>query len=125
VPSRIGRPIELALSIGQHDHEDLGVLLRNGWLVRDPYLYAGRLESYREFIRFSRAEFSVAKGGYVKSRCGWFSDRTGTYLASGKPASFSRWDSNCVYRRGRACARSRRADRILEQMGLESERRTR
>ena len=86
VPRRARRPIELALSIGQHDHEDLGLLLRNDWFVRDPYLYAGDLESYREFIRFSRAEFSVAKGGYVKSRCGWLSDRTACYLASGKPA---------------------------------------
>lgn len=86
VPRRARRPIELALSIGQHDHEDLGLLLRNDWFVRDPYLYAGDLESYREFIRFSRAEFSVAKGGYIKSRSGWLSDRTASYLASGKPA---------------------------------------
>ena len=86
VPSRIGRPIELALGIGQHDHEDLGLLLRNDWFVRDPYLYAGDLDSYREFIQFSHAEFSVAKSGYVKSHSGWFSDRTACYLASGKPA---------------------------------------
>jgi len=86
VPKRAGRPIELALTIGQHDHADLGLLLHNDWLVRDPYLYAGNLDSYREFIRFSRAEFSIAKSGYVKSRCGWLSDRTACYLASGKPA---------------------------------------
>jgi hypothetical protein len=86
VPLRAKRPIELALSIGQHDYEDLGLLLRNEWFVRDPYLYAGDLESYREFIQFSRAEFSVAKSGYVKSGSGWFSDRTACYLASGKPA---------------------------------------
>jgi hypothetical protein len=86
VPRRARRPIDLALNIGQHDHEDLGLLLRNDWFVRDPYLYAGSLDSYGEFIRFSRAEFSVAKGGYVKSRCGWLSDRTACYLASGKPA---------------------------------------
>jgi len=86
LPGKIGRPIELALSIGQHDHEDLGVLLAHDWFVRDPYLYAGDLDSYGEFIRSSRAEVSVAKSGYVKSRCGWFSDRTGCYLASGKPA---------------------------------------
>jgi hypothetical protein len=49
-------------------------------------LYAGTTESYREFIQYSRAEFSVAKHGYVKSRSGWFSDRTACYLASGKPA---------------------------------------
>lgn len=86
VPKRARRPIELALTIGQHDHDDLGLLLRHDWFVRDPYLYAGDLESYREFIRSSRAEFSVAKDGYVKSRCGWVSDRTACYLASGKPA---------------------------------------
>jgi hypothetical protein len=51
-----------------------------------PYLHAADPEGYREFIQFSRAEFSVAKGGYVKSRSGWFSDRTVRYLASGKPA---------------------------------------
>jgi hypothetical protein len=86
VPRRVQRPVELALTIGQHDHEDLGLLLRNQWFVRDPYLYAGDLESYREFIQSSRAEFSVAKSGYVKSHSGWFSDRTACYLASGKPA---------------------------------------
>jgi hypothetical protein len=86
VPKRVGRPIEPALSIWQRDHDDLGLLLRNDWIVRDPYLYAGHLESYREFIQFSQAEFSVAKSGYVKSRSGWFSDRTACYLASGKPA---------------------------------------
>ncbi len=86
VPKRARRPIEVALCMFQHDYEDLGLLHRNEWIVRDPYLYAGDLASYREFIQFSRAEFSVAKGGYVKSRSGWFSDRTACYLASGKPA---------------------------------------
>jgi hypothetical protein len=86
VPKRAGRTIEPALNMGQRDHEDLGLLLRNDWFVRDPFLYAGDLESYREFIQFSRAEFSVAKSGYVKSGSGWFSDRTACYLASGKPA---------------------------------------
>jgi hypothetical protein len=86
VPRRAGRRLEPALSMWQHDYEDLGLLLRNGWCVRDPFLYAGDLESYREFIQSSRAEFSVAKSGYVKSGSGWFSDRTACYLASGKPA---------------------------------------
>jgi hypothetical protein len=40
---------------------------------------------YREFIRQSRAEFSVPKNGYVKMRGGWFSDRSVCYLASGRP----------------------------------------
>ncbi len=86
LPKRARRPIELALCMFQDDYDDLGLLLRNDWVVRDPFLYAGDLESYREFIQFSRAEVSVAKAGYVRSRSGWFSDRTACYLASGKPA---------------------------------------
>ncbi|MGO9526455.1 MAG: glycosyltransferase, partial [Verrucomicrobiia bacterium] len=39
-----------------------------------------------DYIGHSRGEFSVAKEAYVKTRCGWFSDRTVAYLASGKPA---------------------------------------
>lgn len=41
--------------------------------------------SYRDFIRESRAEFGIAKHGYVKMRGGWFSDRSVCYLASGRP----------------------------------------
>mgnify|MGYP006171732597 CR=1 FL=1 len=33
----------------------------------------------------SRAEFSVAKSGYIKSNSGWISDRSICYLASGRP----------------------------------------
>lgn len=86
VARRSKRSIELAVCMFQHDYEDLGLMYRHGWWVRDPYLYAGDLESYREFIQYSRGEFSVAKSGYVKSRSGWVSDRTACYLASGKPA---------------------------------------
>jgi hypothetical protein len=86
VAERSGRPIEPALCMFQDDYEDVGLLMRKRWCLRDPYLYAGDLDSYREFIQTSRGEFSVAKNGYVKSRSGWVSDRTACYLASGKPA---------------------------------------
>lgn len=86
LPERSGRPIDLALLLGAEDHEDLGTLLRHGWRVHDPYAYAGDPHSYREFIQRSRAELSVAKPGYVRTRSGWVSDRTACYLASGKPA---------------------------------------
>ena len=64
----------------------IGLLVNVGWRLLDPYLYAGDPLSYREFIQQSRAEFSVAKSGYIKSNSGWISDRTACYLASGKPA---------------------------------------
>ena len=43
------------------------------------------MDAYLDYIGRSRGEFSVAKEAYVKTRCGWFSDRTVAYLASGKP----------------------------------------
>jgi hypothetical protein len=86
VPRDSGQRIELALCIDEADCEDLCLLVGNEWVVRSPYRYAGDVWSYREFIQRSRAEFSVAKRGYIKSRSGWISDRTACYLASGKPA---------------------------------------
>lgn len=86
VPLEADVRLELALLVGQEDYEDLGLLLRHGWRVQDPYSHAGDPQSYREFIQSSRAEFSVAKQGYVRTRSGWISDRTACYLASGKPA---------------------------------------
>ena len=86
VPMQANQRIELALCIGQHDFEDLGLLLGHNWRVRDPAVYAGTPDAYREFTQNSRAEFSVAKRGYVKTKNGWISDRTACYLASGKPA---------------------------------------
>src|SRR5262249_43512811 len=41
--------------------------------------------SYQAYIQSSVGEFSVAKHGYVASRCGWFSERSACYLASGRP----------------------------------------
>ena len=43
------------------------------------------MQPYRGFIVTSRGEFTVAKDTYVRSRSGWFSDRSVCYLASGRP----------------------------------------
>ena len=86
LPRLSGQPVHLAMAVYQRDHDDLAMLLRHDWRVVDPFESAGDPESYREFIRYSRAEFSVAKHGYVLSNSGWISDRTACYLASGKPA---------------------------------------
>ena len=51
----------------------------------DPQIVAGDPLSYQTYISASRAEFSVAKDMYVRSRGGWISDRSLCYLASGKP----------------------------------------
>lgn len=56
-----------------------------GWIVLDPASCAHDARSYQEFIVGSRGEFSVAKHTYVKAQTGWFSCRSGCYLAAGRP----------------------------------------
>ena len=42
----------------------------------------GRISGY---IQESKGEFTVAKDGYVRTKSGWFSERSANYLASGRP----------------------------------------
>jgi hypothetical protein len=86
LPRQSARVIELALCIGAADFDDIRRLCEHGWHLVNPAIHTGDPLAYREFIRYSRGELSVAKNGYVKSRSGWISDRTPCYLASGKPA---------------------------------------
>lgn len=61
-------------------------LAAHGWLVHDPLDATRRLDDYLAFMARSKAEFSIAKHGYVAPRSGWFSERTTCYLATGRPA---------------------------------------
>ena len=81
VPRRTGARFEVAVT-GPAPHE---LLTANGWTVRDPADVASDPESYRHYIAESKAEFAVAKHGYVVTRSGWFSERSACYLASGRP----------------------------------------
>jgi len=85
LPRLTGRPFEVALEIHSDEKRDLALLAENGWRLVDPTLVVGDPLTYRRYIQRSGAEFSVAKGMYVESRGGWFSDRSICYLASGKP----------------------------------------
>jgi hypothetical protein len=75
----------LALDIDPDDAADLSLLEAGGWTLQDPRANAGTVVDYRRYIVVSDAEFSVAKQMYVRSRCGWFSDRSACYLATGRP----------------------------------------
>ncbi|MEY4918809.1 MAG: hypothetical protein RL616_2722 [Verrucomicrobiota bacterium] len=75
----------LALAIHPDETKDLAALKANRWQLIDPVCVANTPQAYAEFIRGSKAEFGLAKSGYVNSRCGWFSDRSVCYLASGRP----------------------------------------
>lgn len=85
LPLRSGEAFMPALAIHQAEAADLEALASNGWQVLDPLDVANTPERYRRFVRGSWAEFGIAKSGYVASACGWFSDRSACYLASGRP----------------------------------------
>ncbi len=85
LPTRTAEKFTLALAIHPDETKDLAALQANRWQLFDPMLVASTPASYREFIQTSKAEFGLAKSGYVQSRCGWFSDRSVCYLASGRP----------------------------------------
>jgi hypothetical protein len=85
LPRTIDEPLRPALSIDPGDARDLEALATNGWHLLDPARVAATPNRYRRFIQASKGEIGIAKSGYVESRCGWFSDRSACYLASGRP----------------------------------------
>jgi hypothetical protein len=85
LPDRAGRRFEVALDIGDGDAKDADLLRRHGWSLAEPAVAAGDPWRYREYIRNSAAELMIAKGMYVQTRSGWFSDRSICYLAAGRP----------------------------------------
>jgi hypothetical protein len=57
----------------------------DGWRVTDPLAVSTHAERYRDYIRGSCGEFSLAKQLNVELATGWFSDRSACYLAAGRP----------------------------------------
>ena len=83
LPSHTSQKLELSLS-GVDDGQRTQ-FQNEGWLVRDAAHVSKDIRTYRDYIKKSRGELSVAKHAYVKSRSGWFSDRSVCYLAAGRP----------------------------------------
>jgi hypothetical protein len=85
LPRRTQAEFLLALGIHESERADLEALAQNGWGLADPDEVAATPDLYRDFVRASQAEIGIAKEGYVRSRSGWFSDRSACYLACGRP----------------------------------------
>lgn len=83
LPGQVARPLELALAT--RDQAAIDNLRAHGWSVRDAAEVSGTTERYRDYIRSSWGEFTVAKDQNVRLRSGWFSDRTACYLAAARP----------------------------------------
>jgi hypothetical protein len=86
LPARTGLPFEIALGIHPDEAEETARLRELGWTVADPAAVAADPDSFRDYVRGSGAEFSVAQGVYAEASTGWISDRTAHYLAAGRPA---------------------------------------
>jgi hypothetical protein len=86
LPRRAPATFEVALDIHPAEVNDLALLREHGWRLADPKQAAATPAAFRDYVRGSSAEFSVAQGIYVETNSGWFSDRTTRYLAAGKPA---------------------------------------
>lgn len=84
LPSRVERTLEMSLAISDDAAE--AKLRRAGWRIKPAAPLSRDVDVYRSYIRNSAGEFSVAKEQYASTRSGWFSDRTVTYLAAGRPA---------------------------------------
>ncbi len=82
LPTRSPLPLELAL--GGISDDELPQVRRHGWRIV-PSVSVSDPGAYRDYIRASLGEFTVAKEQYVRLRTGWFSDRSVCYLAAGRP----------------------------------------
>jgi hypothetical protein len=86
LPKRVAPTIlELAVNAGKTRRTPEELLRHRGWRIVDPDVVCPDFESYRDYIRTSKAEWSVAKNGYVVGHSGWFSCRSACYLAAGRP----------------------------------------
>ena len=93
IPQQTAAVFELALGSASAQQ---ALLINKGWIVRDSREPTADPWIYQRYIQQSKAEFSVAKQGYVVSGSGWFSERSAAYLASGRPVviqdtGFSKW----------------------------------
>jgi len=82
-PRKCGETFELATNI--KDEAIRNRFSKNGWRFVSPMQLSVDYWMYRDYIRQSKGEFTVAKDQYVRLNTGWFSDRTACYLAAGRP----------------------------------------
>src|SRR6266436_252374 len=90
------RPVPFELALGK-DQKVQHLLNEHGWRWTDSIEISGDLDRYRDYILRSRGEFTVAKDQNIRLRSGWFSDRSASYLAAGRPVITQETGfSNCL-----------------------------
>jgi hypothetical protein len=85
VPEQIAQPIEIATGLAHLSDDERRLLESHGWRLVDAHPFTTDPWPYRDYVRSSRGEFTVAKDLNVRLRSGWFSERSACYLAAGRP----------------------------------------
>ena len=83
LPQQIESQLEVAVSGPRVPKK---ILTDSGWRVRNADDISNSIDSYKDYILASKGEFSVMKNVFVATNCGTISDRSGYYMASGRPA---------------------------------------
>lgn len=101
LPLRTRQPLELATNLTdarsiRHGEKEVvkalgmeavarSLLETNGWRLANSLDFTTDPWPYRDYIRSSRGEFTVARDLNVRLQSGWFSERSACYLAAGRP----------------------------------------
>ena len=85
LPLHTKQRLMIAMGQGIGSQRPTETLRVKGWEIVEPSERLPDHLTYRDFLRRSKAEWSIAKNGYVKSWSGWFSCRSACYLALGRP----------------------------------------
>ena len=81
------RSLEIAVNAGKTRRTPRQLLAHKGWRVVDPAEVCPDLDSYRQYIESSKAEWSVAKNGYVVGRPAGSVAVRPAILAAGRPVA--------------------------------------
>jgi hypothetical protein len=113
LPQRTAQKFEIAMGMGPGMKRPTETLQQKGWQIIEPAEHLPDPWTYREYLRQSKGEWSVAKEGYVKSRSGWFSCRSACYLALGRPCVLQDTGWSNVYPTGHGLFAFRTMDEAL------------
>jgi hypothetical protein len=82
LPRRTAARLELAID---GVPEEVSSMRDYGWSIVSRPELATDVDAYQTYVGVSRGEFTVARDQVVRPRTGWFSDRSASYLAAGRP----------------------------------------
>ena len=101
LPLRTRQPIEFATNLADFTSIRHGIgtavptlgletdartlLDTHGWQLVESRSFTRDPWEYRDYVRSSKGEFTVARDLNVRLRSGWFSERSACYLAAGRP----------------------------------------